>query len=355
MREFLAKNFEKTHKVFKKMAVLYGKGMLYGKNNEGKYIMKMKGNVLLLSLILLSFLPFSYGIEPWEVIETYCRDGAYKESGNILAYKNKENVEIILVSGAFFKRKIKSIEGAIFVSLENLIALTTNSRIDLDTISNDIEARTNLIQEVASPLTVEIVNEFTQICAENNDTWSAYARKEEKINLGNLQRSLVQYRHTEIQIQALFNAWRKTKRELESSKTPEEKEAKTKKLNILEFLLPRLLSTEEPTEEGVYSLFEACLACAKTEWLRNFKDRFFFKILDNMYGFSKDTRYQSKRFISQNLLEEIKFSDGRSIAVVAEEAWKDPKPNLDTIRNRLIETELFEPIPIASKKQPRTS
>ena len=94
----------------------------------------------------------------------------------------------------------------------------------------------------------------------------------EEINLPNANINLRQAAHTELQIQVLWNMYR----------DPQYKGARN---SIIEALLPKALTKGKKEGDTICSLFEACDACRKTEWLNNnnYKSIFMFKVLDGQW------------------------------------------------------------------------
>lgn len=117
-----------------------------------------------------------------------------------------------------------------------------------------------------------------------------------------------QYRHTEIQVQALHNAWNIA--------------AAGNEKNCLEALLPTQLLSPTPQNISllVYSLFEVCHACEKTAWLQRRKDHFYFKVLDAQYTRSGKYKANGFLFMKQSDLENTPFSNNKTFKDVAQEA-----------------------------------
>ena len=80
------------------------------------------------------------------------------------------------------------------------------------------------------------------------------------------------FKHTEIQVEALYRTY----------KNPE---VTSSDKDVLRNLLPAILTDNSDSIDdcNIYSLYEACNACRKTNWLQNKKDFFKFKIENQIF------------------------------------------------------------------------
>ena len=302
--------------------------------------MKTKKSVLLLSLIFLGVLPSGYGIEPWEVINAYFNlvRNWNNVAGNVISYKNKFNQTIILTSGEYFSVMPPPAElgpvaqqQCIIIPLEDIVGLITNKD---EFLKNTYKLEPapppglNKITQDAKELSFVYtkVSDFSGICSQGNDAWNRHVAE----SPFSLQPILKQYRHTEIQVQALYNTFVALNNKVDKS------EDETTSMNKLEALLPVILVPDDRrlhvdagtplvNDLNVYSLFEACHACEKTAWLnqpgRALKGNFYFRVLDRQYTFSGKYKVKDeypemaehpRGFMSQFHLEEEIYIGGIS-------------------------------------------
>lgn len=252
---------------------------------------------------------------PQQIIEAYAEDQPLSlKSGNVLAYKNIEGKTIVLKSGNDFAMakkgdgKEKTLEyspDVNVVSLEEVVKYTTGLN---DTSSKD----SNLA-----------IGSFGNYCKEGNDAWYTYISSKNPYRTAftrqdpikyiqtngaeTLHKRLGNFRHTEIQIQALWekynntqydqktiNGLRKKSKDIENllqvtglldARTEEQcKNCLTKER--IKPLLPTALvekTDENNPNHKIYSLFEACDACEKINWLKDKKGIFMFAILDGQF------------------------------------------------------------------------
>ena len=147
---------------------------------------------------------------PKEIVEAYAKDktllGTESLAGNVLAYKNIEGKTIVLKSGNDFvdenKEDAKDVR---VVSLEEVLKYTTES--------NDTSSKN-------SNLTI---GSFGDYCKKDNDKWYEYIKskhpysdafhREDPITFiqtngaETLHKRLGNFRHTEIQVQALWKKY----------------------------------------------------------------------------------------------------------------------------------------------------
>lgn len=184
--------------------------------------MKIIRNILFLSLLSLIGLLPSYGrteeLIPKEVIKKYIPFSV--RNGNVLSYKNYNDETIVLKSGKFFQGQQLEVN-------EKAIALNQ--------VIKCVAGDTNLDEN--EPASKKQIKEYCEFCAQGNNVWYGYIeqlhpyhqctnncepnfeRKEDpkafvtNQTSSDLQQILGSFRHTEIQVQALYNAYKETKKE----------------------------------------------------------------------------------------------------------------------------------------------
>lgn len=252
--------------------------------------MQIKKNVLLLSLIFLGVLPLGYGIPPNgpdDVINSYL--GEYRNAGNVLSYRNAFDQIITLKSGKFHGKnpRYRNNEER-YMGLGLVVLAVASDRLE-DYFNAD--GNPNPATYSFNPLDLEdegrnaMIASFLEKCSENNDNWNVLNPRQKENEVDNLQTRLGQYRHTELQLQALYTRYLECP---EAERTGAR--ALSLKTKVLKRLLPVALTDPDSrsvANKNIYSLFEACRACMRTSWLSNprtaHKSRFYFAILDNQY------------------------------------------------------------------------
>ena len=299
---------------------------------------------------------------PQQIIEAYANDKTLcKASGNVLAYKNMEGKTIVLKSGTDFALANKDIEKDVkVVSLEKVLEYTTestneqinspkNMKVFGDFCKNDnddwykyIASKDPYKKGNVDKLTVNADTPDTNIqltlsnCSianiridrnywEKNSNKISYQYDKKVFSMDplvyiqacysyDLHFRLGNFRHTEIQVQALWGKYKS----INPGKSRFPLHDSTLKNNIKNILPVALIdngknkkvnkNNEAPASDNnkIYSLFEACDACRQTEWLQTRKDIFMFKIADgqvtNLQGRYK---VKDKEFMSQQELENI--------------------------------------------------
>lgn len=289
---------------------------------------------------------------PQQIIEAYAKD-AYLcwASGNVLAYKNIEGKIVVLKSGSVFADKQKGVWDT--VNGRTLECASDVKVVTLEEVFHYVTCNTDYANSSPHTPTQEELKLFGDYCRKDNEDWynsikSKYPYKMENLcgfekksnyitlfqedsnnitinidndykkqgkffqyGLGtfimdpctyiqvcfskNLHTRLGNFRHTEIQIQALWNKYC----ECQDEKTKKE----------IAFLLPKALTAPEnksnKIDDKIYSLFETCDACEKTTWLQNKKGIFMFRILDSQFV-SKRHKVKNDGFMSQENWEKKK-------------------------------------------------
>lgn len=299
-------------------------------------------------LTAFTCLPLSsvYGeTTPQEIIEAYANDQTLcKASGNVLAYKNINGDTIVLKSGNDFskytkgrwelekgKRTLEYATDVTVVSLAKVLEYTAKhydykedlkyqpSRSTLTSFGNCCKKdNTDWYEYISSKdpycysYFTSYYNKYTRReiykkhsvymdpCAYiqncyTKDKWDIHTR------LGN-------FRHTEIQVQALWNTYCECKDE----------NTKKEIASLLPIALTAPENKDNKIDDKIYSLFEACDACKQTSWLngKNGKRKnFMFRIVDGQVTNHKGRyKVKGKGFMSQEALEEaIKTNTKRQL------------------------------------------
>lgn len=294
-------------------------------------------------LTAFACLPLSsaYGTEPQEIIEAYAKD-AYLcwASGNVLAYKNIEGKTVVLKSGKDFAGKQKGVWDT--ANGRTLECASDVKVVTLEEVFHYVTCDTDYANSSPHTPTQEKLKLFGNYCRKDNEDWynfieSKYPYKMENlcgykdrdkyielfrenntntiINIDNqyegkkkffwyalgtftmdpctyiqacwskdLHTRLGNFRHTEIQIQALWNKYRECQNESTKGK--------------IASILPIALTNPGSNNKEIYSLFEACDACENTAWLQNLKNIFTFRVLDSQFV-SKRHKVKNDGFMSQ--------------------------------------------------------
>ena len=287
-------------------------------------------------LTAFACLPLSslQGTTPREIIEAYAEDQDLAwVSGNVLAYKNINGDTIVLKSGNDFRKRTKGHweleEGKRTLEYATDVTVVSLAKV-LEYTAKHYDYKENLkYQPSQSTLAI-----FGDCCKKDNADWYEYISRKDPycfsyftyyynqytrrkiykehfiytdpcIYIQNcyakdkwdIHTRLGNFRHTEIQVQALWNTYCECKDE----------KIKKEIASLLPIALTAPENKDNKIDDKIYSLFEACDACKRTSWLNggdSKKDKFMFRIADGQIA-NHQGRYKVKGndFMSQETLE----------------------------------------------------
>lgn len=260
-------------------------------------------------------------IKPQDIIEAYTKISF--KAGNILTYYNRYKQVIVLKSGEYQ-----------CIPLRTSIAwnkILKKSLGDIRRIIKEKEPNEKTKEfKNYNNFDGESINEnFHFFATDDNLNWFNYAKNSKKDLSNELKQTEnckteqeKKFRHTEIQIQALYRAYKKANIE-----------KNVEFLKELEHYIPVILLKDDipsDIDPHIYSLYEACNACRLTGWLtKERKPWFMFKAVDQQVLGEGVPRHSLKGnlMMSQAKLEELRDPDqtgkSRILSLEELEVWEN--------------------------------
>ncbi|MGX8717392.1 MAG: hypothetical protein ACSW8C_05410 [bacterium] len=259
-----------------------------------------------------------FGITPKEVIESCAKSDL--ESGNVLAYYNRYNRIIVLKNGEYRKYCVRDgwdwgsesanmCQRVFEPTLAEIIAFSTGKpcqeychfyfndyreymsakKIKM----GDIQRFLELILEEHNDFSGYIIiktSRFLSLSRNNNfsEALAGYCKDgEDGVNLF----PLGNFRHTEVQLEALYRAYKRVEEYLKEKRMWVDYRKAENTKRFLENLLPVILTdpdNKDVDDHNIYSLYEACKVCRKVNWLQDKKGSFKFKVVDRQGQVERD-------------------------------------------------------------------